>query len=111
MIETARGFLSVQNFSNREKIVFALLKVVLHVQVWWQTYYDKNATYMSESFGVESTWAYFVEALKEQFYPVGNYDDQHTRWKTLCQERDQTVSKDTNIFHTLHTKLGTKVSK
>jgi hypothetical protein len=53
----------------------------------------------------------FVDALKEQYYPVGNYDDQYTRWTTLHQERGQTVSEFTNTFHTLHTKLGIKYSE
>ena len=42
----------------------------------------------------------------EQYYLVGNYDDQYTKWTILRQERDQTVSKYTNKFHTLHTKFG-----
>jgi hypothetical protein len=53
----------------------------------------------------------FVDALKEEFYLVGNYDDQYMRWTTLCQERDQMVSKYTNIFHTLHSKLGIRDSE
>jgi hypothetical protein len=48
----------------------------------------------------------FVDALKEEFYPVGNYDDQYMRWMTLHQERDQMVPEYTNIFHTLCSKLG-----
>jgi hypothetical protein len=31
------GYLSVHNFSNREKITFALLKAVPHVKDWWET--------------------------------------------------------------------------
>ena len=57
-------------------------------------------------FGTEPTWASFVDALKGQYYPVRNYEDQYTRWTTLRQERDQIVSKFTNIFHTLHTNLS-----
>jgi hypothetical protein len=52
-----------------------------------------------------------MDAVKEQYYPVGNYDDQHMTWTTLHQKRDQTVSKFTNTFHTLRTKLGIKDSK
>ena len=62
-------------------------------------------------FGTEPTWEYFVDALKGQYYPVGNYEDQYTRWTTLRQERDQAVSEFTNIFHTLSTKLGIRDSK
>jgi hypothetical protein len=52
-----------------------------------------------------------VDAIKEQYYLVGNYDDQYMRWTTLQQERGQVVSEFTNTFHTLHTKLGIKYSE
>jgi hypothetical protein len=29
----------------------------------------------------------FVDALKEEFYPIGSYDDQYMRWMTLSGER------------------------
>jgi hypothetical protein len=53
----------------------------------------------------------FVDALKEEFYPIGNYDDQYTRWTTLRWERDQMVLEYTNIFHTFQSKLGIKDSE
>jgi hypothetical protein len=53
----------------------------------------------------------FVDAVKEQYYPVGNYEDQYMRRTTLRQERGQEVLEFTNTFHTLHTKLGIKYSK
>jgi hypothetical protein len=48
---------------------------------------------MDEStlFGREPTWVAFVDSLKEEFYPIRNYDDQYMRWTTLRQKRDQTV--------------------
>jgi hypothetical protein len=49
--------------------------------------------------------------LKNNTTIVGSYEDQYTRWTTLCQERDQTVPDFTNIFHTLCTKLGIKYSE
>jgi hypothetical protein len=52
-----------------------------------------------------------VDAVKEQYYPVGNYEDQYMRWTTLRKERGQEVSEFTNTFHTLHTKLGIKDSE
>jgi hypothetical protein len=52
-----------------------------------------------------------VDAVKEQYYPVGNYEDQYMRWTTLRQERGQAVPEFTNTFHTLRTKLGIKDSK
>ena len=62
-------------------------------------------------FGTKPTWASFVDALKGQYYPVGNYEYQYTRWTTLWQERDQAMSECTNIFHTLSTKLGIRDSE
>jgi hypothetical protein len=38
-----KGYFSVHNFFNREKINFALLKVIPHVKDWWDTYYDQRA--------------------------------------------------------------------
>jgi hypothetical protein len=35
----------------------------------------------------------------------------YTRWTTLQQERDQTVPKFTNVFHTLRTKMVIKYSE
>ena len=32
------GYFSVYNFSDREKISFALLKLVPHVKDWWETH-------------------------------------------------------------------------
>jgi hypothetical protein len=62
----------------------------------------------STIFGREPTWAAFVDALKEEFYPIGNYDDQYMRCTTLHYKRDQRVLEYTNIFHTLHSKLAIK---
>jgi hypothetical protein len=36
------GCFSMHNFSNREKITFALLKVVPHVKYWWDTFCEKK---------------------------------------------------------------------
>jgi hypothetical protein len=52
-----------------------------------------------------------VDAVKEQYYHVGNYEDQYMRWTILRQERGQVVSDFTNTFHTLRTKLGIKDSE
>jgi hypothetical protein len=32
------GYFSVHNFFDREKITFALLKVLPHIKDWWDTY-------------------------------------------------------------------------
>jgi hypothetical protein len=52
-----------------------------------------------------------VDEVKEQYYLVGNYEDQYMRWTTLRQERSQAVLEFTNTFHTLCTKLGIKNSE
>ena len=67
-----------------EKIFFALLKAVPHVRDWWDTYCEQNPLDEKDILGgAEPTWASFVEALKEQYYPIGNYDNQYTNWTIL----------------------------
>jgi hypothetical protein len=105
------GYFSVHNFSDRENITFMLLKALPHVKHWWETYCEKISTEESEMFEAEPTWEYFIDVIKEQYYPVGNYEDQYMRWTTLRQERGQAVSEFTNTFHTLCTKLGIKYSE
>jgi hypothetical protein len=105
------GYFSVHNFSDREKITFALLKALPHVKHWWETYWEQSSTEESGIYGAEPTWDFFVDAVKEQYYPVDNYEDQYMRWTTLRQEKSQTVSEFTNTFHTLRTKLGIKDSE
>jgi hypothetical protein len=102
------GYFSFHNFSNREKITFSLLKVVPHVKDWWETFCEKKEIVEPSLFTVTATWESFRNAIKEQYYPIGRYDDLYTKWTTLQQERDQAVPDFTNIFHTLHTKMGIK---
>jgi hypothetical protein len=105
------GYFSPQKISDREKITFALLKDLPHVKHWWETYWDKSSTEESRIYGAKPTWDFFVDAVKEQYYLVDNYEDQYMRWTTLRQEKIQTVSEFTNTFHTLRTKLGIKGSE
>jgi hypothetical protein len=35
------GYFLVHEFSDRERIIFALLKVAPHVKDWWETYSEK----------------------------------------------------------------------
>jgi hypothetical protein len=77
------GYFFVHNFSNREKITFALLKVVSHVKDWWETYYEQRSTEESILFTVAPSWDYFMDVIKEKYYPVGSYDEQCTRWNSL----------------------------
>jgi hypothetical protein len=80
-----KGYFLVYNFSNREKITFALLNVVPRVKYWWETFYKQNFAEESRMLEAKTTWASFVDAIKEKYYPIGNYDDQYTRWTTLRQ--------------------------
>jgi hypothetical protein len=105
------GYFSIHNFSNREKITFALLKAIPHVKDWWETFSEKKETEEPSLFIVTTTWDSFRDAIKEKYYLVGSYDDLYTKWTTLRQERDQAVPDFTNIFHTLHTKMGIKDSE
>ena len=73
--------------------------------------YEKNSSDESGMFETNPTWASFIDAIREQYYPVGNYDDQYTKWTILRQERDQMILEYTNNFHTLCTKLGIKDSE
>jgi hypothetical protein len=52
-----------------------------------------------------------VDVVKEQYYDVGNYEDQYMRCTTLQQERGQAVPEFTNTFHTLRTNMGIKDSE
>jgi hypothetical protein len=94
------GYFSVHNFSNEEKITFALLKVVPHVKDWWETFCEKKEIEVTSLFSFIATWESFRDAIKEKYYPVRSYDDLYTKWTTLQQERDQSVPDFTNIFHT-----------
>ena len=38
------GYFSVHNFSDKEKITFALLKALPHVKHWWETYWEQSST-------------------------------------------------------------------
>jgi hypothetical protein len=105
------GYYFVQKKFDNEKITFTLLKSLPHVRAWWKGYWERYTVDESTLFGREPTWEAFVDALNEEFYPVGNYDDQYMRWTTLRQKRAQMVSEYTNIFHTLRSKLGIKDSK
>jgi len=59
------GYFSVHNFSDREKITFALLKALPHVKHWWETYSEKSSIGDSGIYGADPTWDFFVDAVKE----------------------------------------------
>ena len=66
---------------------------------------------MASLFSAAPTWNSFQTAIKEQYYPVGSYEDQYIKWTMLWQGSDKDMLKFTNIFHTLRTKLGIKDSE
>jgi hypothetical protein len=53
------GYFSIRNFSNQEKITFALLKVVPHVKYWWDTYSEQRVVEKYAIFVVAPTWNSF----------------------------------------------------
>ena len=74
-LNVLEGYFSVHNYFDRGKITFSLLKEILHVQNWWGTYWEKNSSDESGMFETNPTWGSFVDVVKEQYYPMGNYDD------------------------------------
>ena len=100
------GYFFVQKNFDNKKITFVLLRSLHHVKYWWDGYCERHAKDESDILKIEPTWESFVDVVKHEFCPVENYDDQHTWWMTLHQERDQTMLEYTNIFPTLRSKLG-----
>jgi hypothetical protein len=78
-----QGYFFVLNFSNMENITFALFKDLPHVKHLWENYWEQSSIEEFEIYGVDPTWDFFVDAVKEQYYHVYNYDDQYMRWTTL----------------------------
>jgi hypothetical protein len=69
------GYLFVHNFSDKEKITFALLKALPHVKHWWKNYWEKSSIEELGIYGVEPTRYFFLDAVKEQYYPIDNYEE------------------------------------
>jgi hypothetical protein len=105
------GYLLVHEFSNRERIIFSLLKVAPHVKDWWETYLEQQGEGEPSLFSATPTWNSFRDTIKEKYYPVGRYEDKYIKWTTSRQQRDQDVHEMMNLFHTLRTKLGIKDSE
>jgi hypothetical protein len=77
MVEFARRLLLCPKKFDNEKITFVLLKALPHVISWWECYWDRYTRDESTLFRREPTWEAFVDALKDEFYPIGNYDDRY----------------------------------
>ena len=82
------GYFSIHEFSSREKIVFALLKVAPHIKDWWETYYEQKDQNTQSLFSVVPTWNSFRDAIKEQYYPFKSYEYKYIKWTRLRQGRD-----------------------
>jgi hypothetical protein len=78
------GYFFVHNFSDTKNITFSLFKDPPHVKHWWKTYWEIISREESRIYGVDPTWPFFVDAIKVQYYPIGNYDDLQMRWTTMC---------------------------
>jgi hypothetical protein len=53
------GYFSVHEFSDREKIIFALLKATPHVKDWWETYSEQEGEGEPSLFSAAPTWNSF----------------------------------------------------
>ena len=63
------GYFSVHNFSDKEKITFALLKALPHVKHWWETYWEQSSTEESGIYGADPTWDFFCGCGKGTVLP------------------------------------------
>ena len=93
LLTLLKGYLSIHNSFGKENITFALLKDLPHVKHWWETYWEKSATEDSGIYVANPTLDFFVDVVKEQYYPIGNYEYQYMRWTTLWQERGQEIGR------------------
>jgi hypothetical protein len=53
------GYFSVNDFSDQEKIISALLKAAPHVKDWWETYSEQQGEGEPSLFLATPTWNYF----------------------------------------------------
>jgi hypothetical protein len=105
------GYFSVHDFSDREKIIFSLLKATPHVKDWWETYSEKKDKEEPSLLSVVPTWNYFLDTIKEQYYFMGSYEDRYIQLTMLRQQRYQDVHELMNLSHTLRKKLCIKYSE
>jgi hypothetical protein len=55
LLNLLEGYFFVHNFSNRENITFALLKVVPHAKDWWENFCEQKETEEPSLFTVIAT--------------------------------------------------------
>ena len=70
MLNLLEIYFFVHNFFDREKITFALLKALPHVKNWWEAYWEQASTKEFGVYGVDPNCDFFVDIVKEQYYPV-----------------------------------------
>jgi len=92
-------YFSIHDFSSQENITFSLLKVAPHIKDWWETYCEENDESTNSLFSATPTRNSFWDSIKEQYYPVGSYEDKYIKWTMLRQVRDKDVPEFTNVFH------------
>jgi hypothetical protein len=54
-LDLLEGYFYVHNFSNKENITFALLKVVPHVKYWWKNFCEQKETEETSLFLIMAT--------------------------------------------------------
>ena len=59
------GYFSVHDFSDREKIIFVLLKATPHVKDWWETYCENKDQTKTSMFSAIPTWNSFRDFVNE----------------------------------------------
>jgi hypothetical protein len=59
LLNLLEGYFSVHDFSDQEKIIFALLKVAPHVKDWRETYLEKEGEGEPSLFSTALTWNSF----------------------------------------------------
>jgi hypothetical protein len=111
-------YFCVNNFSDIEKITFALLKAENHVKLAWEAHITTEEIHETQDghefamlFDGKPTWEEFVEHIKQEYYPEDSYEQKYIQWQLLRQKKDQSVLEYTNTFHALSAKLGIKDSE
>jgi hypothetical protein len=65
------GYFSVHEFSDRERIIFALLKATPHVKDWWETYSEQQGEGEPSLFSATPTWNSFETPSRNNIIPWG----------------------------------------
>jgi hypothetical protein len=106
-----KGYFSVHNFFDKEKITFALLKAIPHVKYWWDTYSEQRVVEECAMFCGDPYMGFFSGCHKiivlscwKLRGPVHQMDHPTSR-------KGPDSTKFHQYFHTMLTKLGIKDSE